>query len=339
MLQFGEKMRNDATDVNHAVMQCNCPTVLRVADVAWHMWYMWGLCDTHVGPMSFIWLVLWRCLHGQRLAQFEVFAVELSGAAAEAPHRRPCLGTVDRVWFNPFSTHLKKKNVPRFNHSHSIQFYIRKCWQNASSHYVWKVIKVYIKVEKVHKKCPLPCFRWTVRLWPAVDPEAPCVPLGIVWSNSGASQRHEANAVGFFCCALLPHSPRLHTAPRRKTWSRFFSKKTRPKLGHQTAFDFSWERYHPLSLWVSRFRVAAESDLIYENRRQLANGVVAWWWYDMPRKKSVWRYKHARTRRKEQTKGSQKRHLKSVKDCHSALVHLVHLVHLSFLLSKFKTQV
>ena len=33
----------------------------------------------------------------KRLAQFEVFAVELSGAAAEAPHRRPCLGTVDRV--------------------------------------------------------------------------------------------------------------------------------------------------------------------------------------------------------------------------------------------------
>lgn len=36
-------------------------------------------------------------MHDKRLAQFEVFAVELSGAAAEAPHRRLCLGTVDRV--------------------------------------------------------------------------------------------------------------------------------------------------------------------------------------------------------------------------------------------------
>ena len=70
MLQFGwRKNAKDTTDVIRPVMQFECPAC--------------GRCGlTHVTCDD----VCTACL-----AQFEVFAVELSGAATEAPRR----GTVD----------------------------------------------------------------------------------------------------------------------------------------------------------------------------------------------------------------------------------------------------
>lgn len=244
----------------HAMQLSYCPACGRCGLThVIHVRLVWYTCGLHVSS-SFIWLILWRCLHEKNAWRSLKFSL-LSSRVLLLKRL-----TGDRVWA-PWTvsdlilSHLKK-TMPRFNHS--IQFFIRKCWQNASSHYVWKVIKVYTS-----RKSALPG-----GLWPRLR--------AFLWASSEATRAPRSDmkqmlrdffAVHF--CHILHGSTAQNVEP-------FFSKKTRPKLGHQTAFDFSWERYHPLSLWVS-----SRSWVRLDLRESKTTGkwrdgmMMAWWWYDM----------------------------------------------------------
>ena len=193
----------------HAMQLSYCPACGRCGLThVIHVRLVWYTCGLHVSS-SFIWLILWRCLHEKNAWRSLKFSL-LSSRVLLLKRL-----TGDRVWA-PWTvsdlilSHLKK-TMPRFNHS--IQFFIRKCWQNASSHYVWKVIKVYTS-----RKSALPG-----GLWPRLR--------AFLWASSEATRAPRSDMKqmlrDFFCCALLPHSPRLHGAKRGTVFFQKNSAKTR----------------------------------------------------------------------------------------------------------------